>query len=141
MKITNSTKIDTSAEKIWKTIRAYDKVESFNPMVLSSTITGTDEGAQRVCQVQFGDQKGEILENLDFVDEESKTMKVSVTKAPPPLGGLQVTIKVKSLSENKAEVLISTEVKDGNEQVSTGIQGIFQVVSDGLKKFHEKEVI
>jgi len=141
MIVNTITTIEAPAENIWKTIRAYDNVESFNPMVTSSTINGIDEGSQRVCQVQFGDQKGEIFENLDSVNEENKIIKVSVTKAPPPLGGLQVTIQVKSLDENKTEILISTEVEDGNEQVSEGIQGIFQMIGEGLKKLHEKEVI
>jgi len=130
--------IDATAEKVWATIRAYDKVESFNPMVTSSTITGTDEGCERVCKVQFGDQKGELVENLDLVDEENKTIKVSVTKAPPPFGGQQITFQVKSLDENKAEILISTEVVDGNEQAGKGLEGVFQMMADGLKKLHEE---
>ena len=141
MKVQIATTIDAPAENIWKTIRAYDNVESFNPLVTSSTITGTDEGSERVCQIQFGDQQGELVENLDSVDEENKTIKVSVTKAPPPFGGQQITFQVKSLDEKKAELEISTEVADGNEQAAKGIQDVFQMMADGLKKLHEKEVI
>ena len=140
MKIENSTIIEAQSENIWKTIRAYDNVESWNPLVNSSKISGTDEGSERVCQVQFGDQQGEIVENLDTVDEENKTIKVSVTKAPPPFGGQQITLQVKSSDENKAELLISTEVEDGNDQVEKGLEGVFQMMAEGLKKLHEKEV-
>jgi hypothetical protein len=132
--------IDAQAENIWKTIRAYDNVESFNPLVTSSTISGTDEGSERVCQIQFGDQQGELVENLDLVDEENKIIKVSVTEAPPPFGGQQITFQVKSLDENKAELLISTEVTDGNDQAAKGIQDVFQMMTDGLQKIHEKEL-
>ncbi len=141
MKVNITTTIDAPAENIWKTIRAYDNVESFNPLVTSSTISGTDEGSERICQIQFGDQQGELVENLDSVDEENKTIKVSVTKAPPPFGGQQITFQVKSLDEKKAELQISTEVVDGNEQAAKGIQDVFQMMADGLKKLHEKEVI
>ncbi len=140
MKVNITTTIDAQAENIWKTIRAYDNVESWNPLVNSSKISGTDEGSERVCQVQFGDQQGEIFENLDTVDEENKTIKVSVTKAPPPFGGQQITLQVKSSDENKAELLISTEVEDGNNQVAKGLEGVFQMMAEGLKKLHEKEV-
>jgi len=140
MNVNISTTIDASAENIWKTIRSYDNVESFNPMVTSSKITGTDQGSERVCQVQFGDQQAELVENLDLVDEENKTIKVSVTKAPPPFGGQQITFQVKSLGENKAELLISTEV-DGNEQTAKGLEDVFQIMAEGLKKLHEKEMI
>jgi len=140
MKVENSTIIDASVEKIWKTIRAYDNVESWNPLVNSSKISGTYEGSERVCQVQFGDQQGELIENLDSVDEENKTIKISVTKAPPPFGGQQITFQVKSLNENKAELLISTEVADGNKEAAKGLQDVFQMMAEGLKKLHEEEV-
>ncbi len=133
--------IDAPADNIWKTIRAYDNVESFNPLVTSSTISGTDEGSERICKIQFGDQQGELVENLDSVDEENKTIKVSVITAPPPFGGQQITFQVKSLDKNKAELLISTEVADGNDQAAKGIQDVFQMMAEGLKKLHEKEVI
>jgi len=141
MEVIVTTTIDAPAKNIWKTIRSYDNVESFNPMVTSSTITGTDEGSERVCQVQFGDQQAELVENLDLVDEENKTIKVSVTTAPPPFGGRQITFQVKSLNENKAELVISTEIADYNEQAAKGLEDIFQMMSEGLKKLHEKEVI
>ncbi len=136
-----TTTIDASAENIWKTIRSYDNVESFNPLVTSSTVTGTDEGSERVCQIQFGDQQAELVENLDSVDEENKTIKVSVTTAPPPFGGQQIIFQVKSLDENKAELVISTEVADGNKQAAKGLEDVFQIMSEGLKKLHKKEVI
>ncbi len=140
MNVNISTTIDAPAENIWKTIRSYDNVESFNPMVTSSKITGTDQGSERVCQVQFGDQQAELVENLDLVDEENKIFKFTITKAPPPFGGQQITFQVKSLGENKAELLISTVV-DGNEQTAKGLEEVFQMMAEGLKKLHEKEVI
>jgi len=141
MEVIVTTTIDAPAKNIWKTIRSYDNVESFNPMVTSSTITGTNEGSERVCQVQFGDQQAELVENLDLVDEENKTIKVSVTTAPPPFGGQQITFQVKSLDENKTELVISTEVADDNKQAAKGLEDVFQMMSEGLKKLHEKEVI
>ncbi len=141
MKAQITTTIDAPAQNIWKTIRSYDNVESFNPLVTSSTITGTDEGSERVCQIQFGDQQAELVENLDLVDEENKTIKVSVTTAPPPFGGQQITFQVKSLDENKTELVISTEVADDNKQAAKGLEDVFQMMSEGLKKLHEKEVI
>ncbi len=141
MNVKISATIDAPAENIWKTIRSYDNIESFNPMVTSSTITGTDEGSERVCQVQFGDQHAELVENLDLVDEENKIFKFTITKAPPPFGGQQITFQVKSLGENKAELLIFTEVADGNEQAAKGLEDVFQMMSEVLKKLQETEMI
>jgi uncharacterized protein YndB with AHSA1/START domain len=131
--------IEAPAENIWKTIRAYDNVESWNPFVTSSKITGTDEGSERICQVQLGEQRGELVENLDSVDEENKTIQISVTKAPPPFGGLQITFQVKSLDENKTELLISTDVVDSND-TAKGLLDVLQMMAEGLAKLHEEEV-
>ena len=131
--------IEAPAENIWKTIRAYDNVESWNPLVTSSKITGTDEGSERICEVQLGEQRGELVENLDSVDEENKTIQISVTKAPPPFDGLQATFQVKSLDENKTELLISTDVADSNE-TAKGLLDVLQMMAGGLAKLHEKEV-
>jgi len=140
MKVQVTTTINAPAENIWKTLRAYDNVESFNPLVKSSTISGTEECSERVCQVQFGDQEAELVEKLDQVNEEQKTMKISLVQAPPQLSGKQFTFQVKSLDENKAELQISSEVPDNQEETGKQIQGIFQMMSDGLKKLHEKRV-
>ena len=140
MKVQVTTTINAPADNIWKTLRAYDNVESFNPLVKSSTISGTEESSERVCQVQFGDQEAELVEKLDQVNEEQKTMKISLVQAPPQLSGKQFTFQVKSLDENKAELQISSEVPDDQEETGKQIQGIFQMMSDGLKKLHEKRV-
>ncbi|HUU47551.1 MAG TPA: hypothetical protein VMW55_02085 [Nitrosopumilaceae archaeon] len=41
--------IEATRENIWKIIHAYDTVESWNPLVSSSKITGTDvEGGKKL---------------------------------------------------------------------------------------------
>ena len=141
MIVNTVTTIEAPAENIWKTIRAYDNVERWNPLVTNSKISGTVEGSERICEVQFGDQKKEVVENLDLVDEENKTFKVSVVKGPPQISGQQSTFQVKSLSENKTKLLISTDVENDSNHASEGWQEAFQMMSQGLKKLHEKEVI
>ena len=138
MKVQITKTIEAHADNIWKTIRAYDNVESYIPMVTNSTISGTDEGSERVCKIQFGEQQAELVEKLDSVDEENKTIKISITNAPPPFSGQQNTFHVKPLEEKKAELTISTEVADDNQQAAKGIEQVFQMAADGLKKLHEE---
>ena len=138
MKVQITKTIQAPTDSIWKTIRAYDNVERYIPMVISSTISGIDEGSERVCKVQFGEQQAELVEKLDSVDEENKTIKISITDAPPPFGGQQNTFQVKSLDVNKAELVISTEVENGNQQAAKGLEDVFQMMAEGLKKLHEK---
>ena len=140
MTVQISQTIQSPGENLWKTIRAFDNVERWNPLIISSKINGVDEGSERICEFQLGDQRGEINENLDSIDEEQKTIKVSVIKAPSPFGGQQIKFQVKTLNENKSEIQISTEVSNGNEQTIKGIEKVFQMMAAGLKKLHEKEV-
>ena len=57
---------------------------------------------------------------------------------PPPFSGQQNTFHVKPLDEKKAELTISTEVADDNQQAAKGIEQVFQMAADGLKKLHEE---
>ena len=81
MKVQITKTIQAPAESIRKTIHAYDNVERYIPMVIISTIFGTDEGSERVCKVQFGEQQAKLVEKLDLVDEENKTMTFTIVKA------------------------------------------------------------
>lgn len=137
MKVQITKIIEAPADNIWKTIRSYDNVERYIPVVTNSTISGTDEGSERVCKVQFGEQQVELVETLDSVDEENKILKISITDAPPPFGGQQNTFHIKPLDEKKTELVISTEVADDNQEAVKGIEQVFQMAADGLKKLHE----
>ena len=133
MNISEKTTINSPAENVWKTLSALDGVEKYLPVVKSSKIQGSGSCAQRTCQVQFGEQKGTLVENIK-VDDQNKTLQISMEKAPAPFEGVRINMQVKSIDDKTSEFSVWSEVSDEQSQ---SIQQIFQMMTQGLKQLHE----
>ena len=133
MNVSEKTTINSPAENVWKTLSALDGVEKYLPVVKSSKIQGTGTGAQRTCEVQFGEQKGTLVENIE-VDDQNKTLQISIEKGPAPFEGVRINMQVKSIDDKTSEFSVWSEVSDEQSQP---IQQIFQMMAQGLKQLHE----
>ncbi len=133
MNVSEKTTIDSPAENVWKTLSALDGVKKYLPVVKSSKIQGSGSGAQRTCQVQFGEQKGTLVENIE-VDDQNKTLQISIEKGPAPFEGVRINMQVKPIDDNTSEFSVWSEVSDEQSQP---MQQIFQMMAQGLKQLHE----
>ncbi len=134
MNISEKITINSPTENVWKTLSALDGVEKYLPVVKSSKIQGTGTGTQRTCQVQFGEQKGTLVEKIEKVDDQNKTLQISMEKAPAPFEGLRINMQVKSIDDKTSEFSVWSEVSDEQSQP---MQQIFQMMAQGLKQLHE----
>ncbi len=133
MNISEKITINSPAENIWKTLSALDGVEKYLPVVKSSKIQGSGSGVQRTCQVQFGEQKGTLVEKIK-VDDQNKTLQISIEKGPAPFEGVRINMQVKPIDDNTSEFSVWSEISDEQSQP---IQQIFQMMTQGLKQLHE----
>ncbi len=134
MDVSEKTIINSPAENVWKTLSALDGVEKYLPVVKSSKIQGSSSGVQRTCQVQFVEQKGTLVEKIEKVDDQNKTLQISMEKAPAPFEGVRINMQVKPIDDNTSEFSVWSEVSDEQSQQ---IQQIFQMMAQGLKQLHE----
>ncbi len=133
MNISEKITINSPAENVWKTLSALDGVEKYLPVVKSSKIQGSGSGAQRTCQVQFGEQKGTLVEKIK-VDDQNKTLQISIEKGPAPFEGVRINMQVKPIDDKTSEFSVWSEVSDEQSQP---IKQIFQMMAHGLKQLHE----
>ncbi len=133
MNVSEKTTINSPAENVWKTLSALDGVEKYLPVVKSSKIQGSGTDAQRTCQVQFGEQKGTLVEKIK-VDDQNKTLQISIEKGPAPFEGIRINMQVKSIDDKTSEFSVWSEVSDEQSQP---IKQIFQMMTQGLKQLHE----
>ena len=133
MNVSEKTTINSPAENVWKTLSALDGVEKYLPVVKSSKIQESGSGAQRTCQVQFGEQKGTLVEKIK-VDDQNKTLQISMLEAPAPFEGVRINMQVKPIDDNTSEFSVWSEVSDEQSQP---IKQIFQMMAQGLKQLHE----
>ena len=133
MNVSEKITINSPTENVWKTLSALDGVEKYLPVVKSSKIQGSGSGVQRTCQVQFGEQKGTLVEKIK-VDDQNKTLQILIEKGPAPFEGVSINMQVKSIDDKTSEFSVWSEVSDEQSQP---MQQIFQMMAQGLKQLHE----
>ena len=135
MLVSSTTKINGECEKIWGTLRSFDRVEHYMPIVTKTTVEGIGQGAKRICDVNMGTQSFKIQETLEVLDDSNHSLIIFVEDGPIQMRGMKITFKVKKLEEKGSEVTISTNVD--NPMAAAFSDSIFALIGTGLKKLHE----
>ncbi len=135
MQVSDTTQINDSSEKIWNTIRSFDEVERYLPIVTKSVVDGSGQGAKRTCDVTMGKQTFKIQETLESFDDSNHSLTISLDEGPIQLKGMKFTFVVKNQGEGKSDLTISTNVE--NPDAANMAKNIFGITGQGLKKFHE----
>lgn len=135
MLVSSTTKINEKSEKIWETLRSFDKVENYMPIVTKTTVEGIGQGAKRICDVNMGTQSFKIHETLEVLDDSNHSLIVSIDDGPIQMRGMKFTFVVKNLEKEGSEVTISTNVD--NPMAAAFSDSIFALIGTGLKKLHE----
>ena len=135
MEVSHSETIEEKNAKVWDTISSFKNAEKYFPIVLRSQVNGQGTGAKRVCDVSIGKQEFQIRESIQFIDPKNQLLIVSLDDGPIQMRGMKTKFRVKDLGNDKAELLISADVS--NPDAGSMMKSIFEMIGDGLKKFHE----
>jgi hypothetical protein len=135
MKISQSTQIRDSPEKIWDTLSAFGGVEKYFSIVTRSDVDGNGPGAKRTCHVSMGNQEFEMCESLQSLDDDNYFMTVKLLDGPIQLRGITITYNVRKINEDKSDLVIFTEVE--NPDAGSMAKSFFALIGQGVKKFHE----
>jgi hypothetical protein len=129
--------IQASADRIWKTIRAFEGIEKFLPPIRHSRMQGSGVGCTRTLTLQDG---GTIHERMDRLDDQSRSLTYSIIESALPLVQYTSTMTVRDLGGNRSEVewAATFEPKGAPEpEVVKLIEGVYAAGFEGLKKLHE----
>ena len=135
MQVSETTEINDSCEKIWNTLRSFDGVERYIPIVTKSVVEGNGQGAKRTCDITMGKQIFQVQETLEVLDDSNHSLTISFDEGPIQMKGMKFTFVVKNLGEGKSDLTISTNVE--NPDAASMAKNIFAITGQGLKKFHE----
>ena len=132
--------INAQADKIWKTVSGFAKVEEYIPVMKSSRLEDSGVGATRYIKCEMSDgNKHDITERLEFVDESQRMLKFRVVKAIPAFENAVVTIQVTPLENNKSEFYTSCEIDTtpiSKEEFKAICSETFKTEAEGLEKLH-----
>ena len=135
MQVSDTIQINDSGEKIWNTIKSFDRVERYLPIVTKTVVEGNGQGAKRTCDVTLEKQMFQIQETLQVIDDPNQSLTISLDEGPIQMKGMKFTFVVKNQGQGKSDLTISTNVE--NPDAAIMAKNIFGITGQGLKKFHE----
>jgi len=132
--------INAPADKVWETIKSYDYVEKYLPLVQKTEVQGSGVGATRVCTISQPDgSSGKVFEKIESLDESQKTISISIADGVLPAINAISTTKVNALDGNKTELDLSWTAEPkgvSEEDLRNFILPIFKMLAEGLEKLH-----
>jgi len=132
--------INAPADKVWETIKSYDYVEKYLPLVQKTEVQGSGVGATRVCTISQPDgSSGKVFEKIESLDESQKTISISIADGVLPATNVISTTKVNALDGNKTELDLSWTAEPkgvSEEDLRNFILPIFKMLAEGLEKLH-----
>lgn len=133
--------INAPLESVWPTIRAFDGIDKYLPIVNSCHLETHNDKTNRICNVQMGpNQTVNLVERLNFVDDTKHAIGFTIIEGPEIFKDLTEIITVSALSKNKCDIDFSATFKgENNVEVKKIIEEIYVMIVDGLKKLHENQ--
>lgn len=135
--------VNASADEVWRTLREFKHVESFLPVVASSTVEGSGVGCIRTCNLRDGVFPGitdaKTVERLESLDEQTRTLRYSLISGPLPVESYVATMKVRDLGDSRCEVEFSGSFEPKGvpqTELAKMIEQVYSMGLDGLKKLH-----
>lgn len=134
-KVSMSTRINASADQVWKVLRDFNGLPVFIASFEKSTMEGSGVGALRSLTLKSGGPP--IVEKLEKLDDQAKALSYSIVTAPLPLKDYFATVEVTDLGSGQCEVkwYSTFEPTDAPEaEVIKIVEGVYSEAFEGLKK-------
>jgi len=120
--------VEASAKKVWNKLIDFGGTEKFVPNLIKNVLVkGKGIGAIRTIYLING---GKIKEELIEIDEENRKMKFIILSTPMPISKYIGTFTVKTVANNKCEVIFKStyKVESKNKEEMKNIIKEFQKI-------------
>ncbi|MGA2935873.1 MAG: SRPBCC family protein [Syntrophobacteraceae bacterium] len=141
-KVSMSTRINASADQVWKVLRDFNGLPAFIDAIKKSTLEGSGVGALRTLTLEGGGPP--IVEKLEKFDGQAKTLSYSIVTSPLPLKDYFATVEVIDLGSGQCELkwYSTFEPKDAPEaEAIKTVEGVYSAAFEGLHKLFGKKVV
>lgn len=121
--------LEVPAQRVWESLRSFEGVETYLPMIAHSEVRGRGAGSVRVCTTQDG---GRIEERLESLDDAAMRLEYSIVNAPMPIDAYRSTMHVQAHGDDRCTVSWSCTFEAAPAAVEE-LRGMFTgVYTDGL---------
>jgi carbon monoxide dehydrogenase subunit G len=131
--IQTSHQLQAPAKQIWSTISQASGVDTWLPAIQSCTLTGSGEGAGRICTTEQGD----LVERILKIDHDKRVFKYAIDKQPFfPIVQVEGTMSVSGDEKGtRLDWDLSFDISEESAfpMVEAAIQGMYQAGARGLE--------
>lgn len=134
-KVNMSTRINSSADQVWKVLRDFNGLSVFVAAIKKSTMEGTGIGAVRTLTLEGG--AAPIVEKLEKLDEKARTLSYSVVTSPLPLKNYLATVETIDTGPQQCEVRWSSTFDPQGVPEAEAVklvEGVYSGAFEGLHK-------
>jgi hypothetical protein len=134
-KVSMSTRLNASADQVWKVLRDFNGLPVFVAAIKKSTMEGSGVGAVRTLTFEGGGPP--VVEKLEKLDDQAKTLSYSIITSPLPLKDYFSTMEVMDVGAGQCELkwYSTFEPKDAPEAEAVKVvEGVYTGGFEGLKK-------
>lgn len=134
-KVSMSTRLNASADQVWKVLRDFNGLPVFVAAIKKSTMEGSGVGAVRTLTFEGGGPP--VVEKLEKLDDQAKTLSYSIITSPLPLKDYFSTMEVMDVGAGQCELkwYSTFEPKDAPEAEAVKVvEGVYAGGFEGLKK-------
>ncbi len=132
--------INAQADKVWDTLKSFDYVEKYLPLVQKTEVEGSGVGATRICTIAQPDgSTGKLSEKIESLDESQKTISISIADGVLPATNAVVTFKINALDGNETELEFSASAEPKGiteEELRNNFLPLYKMIAEGLEKLH-----
>jgi hypothetical protein len=130
------TTIGAPADEVWQSIRDFNGAGKYIAAITGSTMEGEGVGALRTITLEGG---VEVVERLESLDDEARTLTYSIVRAPLPIENYVATMTLRDLGGGQCELEWSSTFEPKGAPEAEGVQlveGVYSMGFEGLKKLH-----
>ena len=96
--------INTSAENVWNYVSNFNRTYEYISSVERSTILSASKGTVRELDIDGGI---ESIERLEYLNNDTMTLKYSIIKAPFPISVYLATMQIEVMGNDKCKFIWS----------------------------------
>jgi hypothetical protein len=133
-KVSMNTRLNASADAVWKVLREFNGLPVFIAAIKKSTMEGSGVGAVRTLTLEGGGPP--IVEKLEALDDQAKTLSYSIVTSPLPLTNYLAKVDAIDLGAQCEVKWQSTfEPRGATEAEAVKVvEGVYSAAFEGLHK-------
>ena len=134
-KVSMSTRLNASAEQVWKVLRDFNGLPVFIAAIKQSTMEGAGVGALRTLTLDGGGPP--IIEKLEGLDDQARTLSYSIVTSPLPLTNYLATVETIETGATECEVKWYSTFEPQGVPEAEAVKVIEGVYSGAFKGLHK----